>query len=41
MAGLATRMPGFPNAEAVLRVLNGLPPGAEPADGQLLKYIGY
>ena len=41
VAGLATRMPGFPNAEAVLRVLNGLPPGAEPTDGQLLKYIGY
>ncbi len=41
VAGLVGMMPKDPNAEALFRLLNGLPPGSEPTTGQLLKYIGY
>lgn len=39
LAALARHAAGVPNAEALLRVLNGLQPGQEPAAGQLVKYV--
>lgn len=41
IAALARAAPEAPRAEALLRVLNGLRPGQEPAPGQFVKYLAY